>query len=1601
MDDFADRIRELPPKQRRLLASELAPLSFAQQRLWFLHQLDPNNNNCNVRYVVHANGHLQIELLEQAIARVQERHSILRTNFVTIEDVPYQVVHSPCDPQLAVVDLSELRPGVRQVEARALIDKEVRRPFDLERERLYRAMLVRLTQQEYIIAFIFHHAIIDGRSVQIFVHEVAVLYEAAVLGRSPRLPPLEVQYTDYARWERKLVEGEAIATQLDYWRTRLSGYAFLDLPCDHSRPLVRSGRGAKVAISVPDALPAEIDLLARAEGCSRYVVYLAAFAFVLGRHAGRTDVCIGSPAGGRPRKEVAPLIGCFLNTLVMRLDLSAARTFRAFLKHVRDVTVAAQDHQSVPFERVFEEISLPADVGRAPIFQAMLNVLAIDDRTGGELPGVSLRPISEAEEAYAMVDIGLEVREFPRLTTMWLVYSADLFERETIVAFRDRFLRFLRSVVANPDQEPASVRLVDEDVSPSGGEADASLCIFERISTIASDDPGRSAIVTPAHSLSYADLDASICRFERGILGGHGTAFRIAVAIDDPALSIVAMLAALRAGGDCLLFDPAEIEANLDAVLVEFRPDVVLGRIEAGLLNRLEAAGARHLAWDAVRGNEHAVTSRPLRPGRVLFHRKVGERSANLIAHDATAMSWFGRRCAEAMRATGSDRVAVLYSLNSWPALLGTFAALQTGATLCLVDAVVEPACVVGPFLRASAATIVHCSPTLFHRFAHGTRASEWARLKTLLLGGEVVRMRHIELFRRLLPKDAVLVNGYGCIEMPVIAQQSLSRAEALHGVSMPVGRAVDGVQVHLLDKFGQDNQVFGEVAVRVVQPPRHDEAAVGAGPEASVGWILTGDIARRLRDGSLQLICRRDRLLETRLRSFDPAASEDVLRDAPGVTDCLVLPFLQANGTAALLAFIVGGKRNTINHAAIRGFMRGRVSSGELPALYIDCSGIRLRPNGTPDAAAMLHDPSTLAAQGASVVFIASHDRGTQTHRPDAGAGLIGERPSSADWQEIIARKNSTARPFEEEKCLHDLWRDRLRLHGDRTALMCAGATMSYAEADQRSDRLADELRARGGGPESIIATCMERSFEAVIAIIAILKAGAGYLAIDPSHPLQRIAWLVQDANASIVMTSGGTAARLADCGAVVMQVDRLVPAVVASPPSVREAHPLNAAYLVYTSGSTGNSKGVIGTHRGMVNRIAAQAGICRFEDDDVCCLHSSVAFVDSVFELFGPLCSGVPLVLIPDAEARDPERFVRAIADNRVTRLSTVPTMARAMLALPDVARHLRHLRAWSLSGEPLDAELVRQLRRSMPDCGIANIYGSSEIAADATAWRVQHDGPVAIGSPIMNTQVHLLDENLRPVPPGEVGEVFVCGAGVARGYWRRPALTADRFVPSPFGQGERLYRSGDRARWRDDGELEFVGRLDDQVKIRGARVELREIEAALRSHPAVEQVAVVPYRAEGHEDTHLIAHVVSSRPLAARLLREHLCARLPDYMIPTGFMALERLPLTPTGKIDRLALPLPDLGPSSSDFIAPRNDTERTLAGIWAELLQVPLVGAHDHFFELGGHSLLAMQMMRRVRTIFAVDVSLRAFLEAPSLEALALMIDEVRVSSLLTG
>ena len=618
---------------------------------------------------------------------------------------------------------------------------------------------------------------------------------------------------------------------------------------------------------------------------------------------------------------------------------------------------------------------------------------------------------------------------------------------------------------------------------------------------------------------------------------------------------------------------------------------------------------------------------------------------------------------------------------------------------------------------------------------------------------------------------------------------------------------------------------------------------------------------------------------------------------------------------------------------------------------------------------------------------------------QPDAALARLSLIDAS-EQRQLLEQWNATASEFPTD-CMAALVEQQVARTPAAQAVRLFDQQLSYAELNARANQLAHALRALGVGPKVLVGVCMERSLELVVGLLAVIKAGGAYVPLDPQYPRQRLALMLSDTRAPLVLTQahlrdGVIAAAGETCRVLAIDTDDHLQARQPDTNPMPINSPEDPAYVIFTSGSTGHPKAVLIPHRAMTNHkhwiaralaIGAEARILQ---------KTTISFDAAVWEFFTPLMVGAPVLLARPGDQRDTAALLHTLRELHITHLVMAPSAARALLAEPtlELCTQLRYLLC---GGEALDRNLAREYQRRMPWLTIGNFYGPSETTEDSTFFEVPRpidgDGTVPIGRPIANTRCYVLDARMQPQPIGVVGELYIAGAGVSLGYLDRPEATAERFLDDPFAPNARMYRTGDLARYRADGNLEFIGRADGQIKLRGHRIELGEIEAALMQCAGVTQAAVV-LREDRPGHPRLAGYVTGTQsdPIA---IKAALRQRLPDYMVPSAIMELRELPLMPNGKLDRRRLPAPEdrtqAGPNGT---APDTATQRMLAALWAEVLGTDRFGIDDSFFDLGGHSLLTTQVVSRLRERHGVDLPLRAMFDHPTIAALAARIDQMR-------
>jgi len=624
---------------------------------------------------------------------------------------------------------------------------------------------------------------------------------------------------------------------------------------------------------------------------------------------------------------------------------------------------------------------------------------------------------------------------------------------------------------------------------------------------------------------------------------------------------------------------------------------------------------------------------------------------------------------------------------------------------------------------------------------------------------------------------------------------------------------------------------------------------------------------------------------------------------------------------------------------------------------------------------------------------------------------------------QQLLGDWNNIHENYLQDKCIHQLFEEQVERTPHNVAVVFENNSLTYQQLNTRANQLAHYLQELGVKPDTLVGICVERSLEMIVGILGILKAGGAYVPLDPEYPQERLNFMLEDSQVKVLVTQAKLVESIPQHQAQLICLDtdweKIAQNITSNPES--GVKPDNLTYIIYTSGSTGKPKGVLVNHANVVRLFAATDSWYHFNSQDVWTLFHSYAFDFSVWEMWGALLYGGRLVIVPYLVTRSPESFYELLCQEKVTILNQTPTAFRQLIQAEesvkgDISPLLREVGKDSVTETDLSLRLVifggesleiNSLQPWFDRHGdqlpqLVNMYGITETTVHVTYRPLSmadvNSTASVIGRPLPDLQVYLLDQYLQPVPVGVPGEMYVGGAGVAKGYLNRPELTTERFISSPFEHSNKLYKTGDLARYWPNGELEYLGRIDNQVKIRGFRIELGEIEALLASHPQIWETVVLVWD-DTAGDKRLVAYIVPQPEITIIIdeIRQFLKAKLPDYMVPNAFVILEALPLTTNGKIDRRALPPPNLD-ISDKYVAPSTPIEEILVNIWSEVLKVEKVGINDNFFELGGHSLLATQLVAQIRDRLKIELPLRQLFNTATLAELAQGIEQLKQEKL---
>jgi amino acid adenylation domain-containing protein len=1395
-------------------------------------------------------------------------------------------------------------------------------------------------------------------------------------------------------------------------------------------------------VTLDAVLIRKISRIAQESGATLHMALLAVFGVVLGRWSRQDTFAIGTPVAGRSRVEIEPLIGFFVNTLALRMRLEGRHlTYRELVRRVRDTALSAYAHQDVPFERVVEEIQPERDTSRNPIFQVMFALLNVPlrDLTLPELD------VSDFEVAPQTVQVDLEMSLFEAgdgSVSGRIHYARDLFDRPSMERFVAEFHRLVLEVAADPQADVGIAKAPDGfDAAVDAPAPDGSLsgkATWAIVTQAKSLDPPRKAGRKPVASRSlrkaetYApprslDEEMACALFAEALgvarvgvtdsffdLGGHSllatrllarvrsslgidTSLRAFFEVPTPEGLARRMAAARRGGGTAQPELGRASDADRADLSYAQRRMWFLERLQPGT-STFNVASALRLDGDldaAALGRVFAALEARHESLRTRFIADVDHprQIVDLPRPDPMAIvDLSGIPDPETERRLASE-AATPFDLERgplWRATLWRRSPREHVLSL-VIHHIATDGWSMDLLIREMAA--------LYEAFLEGRESplaplaiqyADWAAWQRAWLeAGESERQlswwrqdldgaRPVELpADRPRPARRGLRGASVGFEIPPAAAEALARFAREEG--MTLFHVLLACFQALLARHAATNDVV--VGIPVANRTREESGPL-VGLFVNTLAIRTRvdpdarlrEIVRRVREKTLEAHARQDVPFEVVVEAL--AVERDLARNP--LFDAM---FVLQHGS---------GVERPVTGLRIETLVADTGAAEFDITLMIAESSGRLTGSLTYDTD--LFEPASAGRLAGHYVALAE----ALGRDPDVTLGELDL--STPDERERIARSNRTDVP-RPERTVTDLFEAQVARDGGALAVMGEEGSLTYAELDARAGAVARSLREAGVGPETGVGLLAGRTVESIVGMLGILKSGGVLVTLDASLPVERLARMLAAANVRAVVSERGlehAAARAFQGRLPVIPLDAVGSHLEGEAPRRRPVHPSSAAYVLFTSGSTGEPKGTVVEHRAIADRLlcrAAQSGLCPGER----ALHFySLMFDPALEEVLAPLVSGAAVVVHPDPRGETPAGWVERVARSGVT-VAHLPVGFANELA-DDLARSGQRLpsplRLIVVGGEsPSGSRIADLLRAGREGLVVTNAYGPTEAVIEATAQDVAgRDAcldPVPIGMPLENTTVHLLDARMRPAPFGAFSEVFIGGVGLARGYAGRPAETAAVFLPDPFSRrpGARLYRTGDIARYRADGALVFAGRRDGQVKIRGFRVELGEIEAALLSAPGVREAAVLVSGESAH--ARLTGFIVPSDgtnfdPEAAR---ESLRATLPEYMIPARIVPLGAMPLTISDKVDRRALLAHGDVERRGGPTAPRDELERRLAGIWHETLRTGVEDVHENFFDAGGNSLLALRLAAAVRRLLGRDLAVAEVFRRPTIAELA--------------
>lgn len=1603
--ELAERIRskkkELYIPVEPVETKEYYRLSSSQQRLFILQKLDQSGTAYNLSSVLRLPQEVEREKLTRTFQQLIRRHETFRTSFEMIKGELVQRVHEDFQFQ---VQYYKTVAG-QGIDTASIFSSFVR-AFQLDHWPLLRVGVVEAGDTEKYLMIDMPHIISDGISLQVLADDFFALYQGE------KLATLRLHYKDFAEWQKRRTGAEGIKMERmeDYWLTIFSGeIPVVDLPVDFPRPAIKLFKGNIFDFQLPEAETHALEKLAWQEEVTLFMLLLAIYNVMLSKLCGCKDIIVGTPVAGRNHADLEKVIGMFVNTLALRNFPDGNKLFRDFLNEIKISSIQALQNQDYSFEDLVDKTGVVRDLSRNPLFDIMF---AFQDRHEKREQTV-LMPVTTASGGLenkfnhrtATFDISLSCIGGDQLAFSF-EYSTELFKEETIARFALFFKQMIRGVLDTPDCRILDLEIMTAEMKKqvleefNNTKADVSnlISLPDHLDSRVQINPNAIAASCGKKSLTFYQLKKASDYLARklrdaGLCGKNEQT--VGILMERSLEMMVAILAVWKAGGAYIPLDTSYPLLRINEILVDSSTSVlIIGShpVSPGWENSF---GGKIIMWEGQwemfspvnRGDEGSVDDSQC-PGvslnglaYVIYTSGSTGKPKGVMVEHIGMMNHIEAKV-ESVHITDASIIAQNASHTFDISVWQFFAALTRGGKTVIYSnaLILEPHNFMVQLIE-DGVTILEVVPSYLSVMLDFVWSGQLAlSLQYLLVTGEAVKVGLLARWFDNFP-GIPIVNAYG----PTEASDDITHhvmEEALEYDPVPIGKPLRNFHIYIVDEYMKlcPIGVEGEIVVSGLGVGRgyinHPERTSLAFMKDLIPGNFqerlykTGDLGKWLADGTIVFCGRKDHQVKMRGFRIELSEIESRLLQYPAIREAVVID----RDDMHLCAYYTTSIK--VEVLELKAYLGNYLPRYMVPEFFVHLERLPTSANGKIDRKALKK---------------VGHEK---TYAPVRENSIL----TPLQREQILVSFNGTqVEPFE-KKTVHRVFEEQVEKFPGAIAVVFGDDRLTYEQLNKKANQMACSLMMRGLKNGDIAAVMTEPSTELIISILAVLKLGCGYLPIEVKYPDNRIAFMLKDSLAKVLLT---------------MDPDRQLTGFPGDIVDIRSqkhyegenenpgdgGQPESLFVCIYTSGTTGVPKGVMITHSNLVNYVTWFSRTTNLSGKDKTILISSLAYDLCYTAVYSSLLNGACLHILPESTFVFADKLLPYLKENGITYIKLTPSFLTMLTESPTFPGGIQeNLRLMVVGGEPIDVTTVEKVHQYCPNITIMNHYGPTESTIgsitqfiDFNDWDRYRAHPT-IGRPIFNTGAFILGEDMEVVPIGFPGELCISGSGLARGYLNRPELTAEKFIENPYFPGVRIYRTGDLATWLPDGRIECLGRKDHQVKIRGFRVELKEIENILRAHQDITDAQVIAKKKE-RGTVILCAFVVSSKELDEIQLRGYLAEKLPHYMLPSYFVKLEKMPLIANGKLDRKKLE--DMIPESTnvklnptgEYFASETLVVQEIVALWKDILGVEQVGIDDNFFDSGANSLDMIKLHSRLSEELEVNISIAQLFRNPTVRSLS--------------